>query len=57
MDRIYNPATDKQKMPTEDEVREFIKNRKTDEIANKYIRDLRNQAVVEKKFWFEKWSF
>ncbi len=49
MDKIYNPAKDKQKMPTEDEVREFIKNRKTDEIANKYIRDLRNRAVVEKK--------
>lgn len=50
MDKIYNPAKDKQKMPTEDEVRDFIKKRKTDEIANKYIRDLRNNAVVEKKF-------
>ena len=37
-------------MPDEDEVRTFIQNRKTDEMANKYIRDLRNRAVVEKKF-------
>lgn len=50
MDKIYNPNKDKQKMPTEDEVRKFIENRKTDELANKYIRDLRNRAVVEKKF-------
>lgn len=50
MDKIYNPKTSKRNMPTEEEVREFIKNRKTDEMANKYIRDLRNQAVVEKKF-------
>ncbi len=50
MDKIYDPKTSKRNMPTEEEVREFIKNRKTDEMANKYIRDLRNRAVVESKF-------
>ena len=50
MDKIYNPQTNKKDMPTEEEVRTFIKDRKTDELANKYIRDLRNSAVVEKKF-------
>lgn len=50
MDKIYNPKKDKHDMPTEEEVRTFIKNRKTDEMANKYIRDLRNRAVVERKF-------
>lgn len=50
MDKIYNPKANKKDMPTEDEVRNFIKNRKTDEMANKYIRDLRNRAVVERKF-------
>jgi peptidyl-prolyl cis-trans isomerase SurA len=50
MDKIYNPKKDKRDMPTEEEVRTFIKNRKTDEMANKYIRDLRNRAVVERKF-------
>lgn len=50
MDKIYNPVKDKQKLPTEDEVRKFIEERKTGELANKYIRDLRNRAVVEKKF-------
>ena len=50
MDKIYNPLKDKHEMPSEDEVRAFIQNRKVDELANKYIRDLRNRAVVEKKF-------
>lgn len=50
MDKIYNPKKDKKEMPGEDEVRTFVKNRKTDELANKYIRDLRNRAVIEKKF-------
>jgi peptidyl-prolyl cis-trans isomerase SurA len=50
MDKIYNPKANKRDMPTEDEVRNFIKNRKSDEMANKYIRDLRNRAVVERKF-------
>lgn len=50
MDKIYDPKKNKRNMPTEEEVREFIKNRKTDELANKHIRDLRNRAVVERKF-------
>jgi parvulin-like peptidyl-prolyl isomerase len=50
MGKIYNPQADAQKMPDEDEVRAFIKNRKADEMANKYIRDLRNRAVVEQRF-------
>lgn len=50
MDKIYNPKQNKQELPSEDEVRKFIQNRKTDAQANKYIRDLRNRAVVEKKF-------
>ncbi len=50
MDKIYDPKRDKQEMPSKDEVRTFIENRKIEEMANKYIRDLRNRAVVEKKF-------
>lgn len=50
MDRVYDPKKAEQKMPDDEEVRKFIQNRKTDELANKYIRDLRNRAVVEKKF-------
>ena len=50
MDKVYNPSQNKQELPSEDEVRKFIQNRKTDAQANKYIRDLRNRAVVEKKF-------
>lgn len=50
MDKIYNPKNNKRELPSEEEVRTYIKNRKSDELANKYIRDLRNRAVVEKKF-------
>ena len=50
LDKIYNPKRDKQEMPSEDEVRTFIENRKAEEMANKYIRDLLNRAVVERKF-------
>ncbi len=50
LDKIYNPATDKKENPTEEEIRNYIRNKKTDEIANKYIRDLRNSAIIEKKF-------
>lgn len=50
MDRIYDPKKADAKVPDDEEVRKFIKNRKADELANKYIRDLRNRAVVEKKF-------
>lgn len=50
MDKQYDPKKADQKMPDDDEVRKFIQNRKHDEMANKYIRDLRNHAVVEKKF-------
>ena len=50
LDKMYKPGAKEKELPTEDEVRKFIENRKSDEIANKYIRDLRNRAVVEKKF-------
>ena len=50
LDQVYKPGKKEQDLPKEDDVRKFIENRKSDEIANKYIRDLRNRAVVEKKF-------
>ena len=50
LDKVYKPGKKEQELPSYDEVKKFIENRKTDEISNKYIRDLRNKAVVEKKF-------
>ena len=50
LDKKYTPGAKEKELPTEDEVRKFIENRKSDEMANKYIRDLRNRSVVEKKF-------
>ena len=50
LEKIYKPNQDEFELPSYEEVEKFIENRKSDEIANKYIRDLRNRAVVEKKF-------
>ena len=50
LDKKYTPGAKEKELPSEEEVRKFIENRKSDEIANKYIRDLRNRSVVEKKF-------
>ncbi len=50
LEKVYNPDKADKTLPSEDEVRKFIENRKSGEIENKYIRDLRNHSVVEKKF-------
>lgn len=50
LDKVYKPGEKQKEKPSVEEVKKFIENRKSDEIANKYIRDLRNRAVVEKKF-------
>ncbi len=50
LEKVYHPEKSEKTLPSEDEVRKFIENRKSGEIENKYIRDLRNRSVVEKKF-------
>lgn len=45
----YTPGVDKMPKPSEQEVARMLENKKIEEVANKYLRDLRNKAVVERK--------
>ncbi len=45
----YTPGVDKMPVPSEAEVKSLLENKKVEEIASKYLRDLRNKAVVERK--------
>lgn len=43
----YNPTKDKPKEPSDDEVRRYLQNKKTDEIVNRYTQEIRNRAIIE----------
>lgn len=49
LEKVYVPGVDKAPMPTEEEVRTMLKNKKMEETAAKYLRDLRNKAIIERK--------
>lgn len=49
MDNIFNPETDAKTMPTKKEIVSFLENKKLEEMANKYMKDLRSRALIEKK--------
>ncbi|MBR1841096.1 MAG: SurA N-terminal domain-containing protein [Alphaproteobacteria bacterium] len=49
MDRIFNPETDAKSLPTRKEVVNFLENKKLEEMATKYMKDLRSRALIEKK--------
>lgn len=49
MDRIFNPETDAKTLPTRKEIVNFLENKKLEEMANKYMKDLRSRALIEKK--------
>ncbi len=47
LEKIYRPGIDTPPSTNPDEIRELLRSKKLEEIANKYIRDLRQQAVIE----------
>lgn len=49
LEKIFNPATDAQKLPTKKEVQTYLENKKLEELAAKYMKDLRSKALIEKK--------
>ncbi len=49
LEKIFNPSYDKEDLPSRHAVRKFLENKKLEEYANKYIKDLRNRALIEKK--------
>lgn len=49
MEKIFDPQKDAKSLPTRNEVRVMLENKKLEEYADKYLQDLRNHAFVEKK--------
>lgn len=49
LEKIFNPATDKLDLPSEHEIRSYLENKKLEEFSEKYIKDLRSRALIEKK--------
>lgn len=49
LEKIYIPGVDKAPVPTEEEIKSMLKNKKMEETAAKYLRDLRNKAIIERK--------
>ena len=49
LEKIFNPAIDKPEMPSRKEVKSFLENKKLEEYSNRYIKNLRSRALIEKK--------
>ena len=49
LEKTYVPGVDKAPVLEEKQVREMLENKKMEEIAEKYIRDLRNKAIINRK--------
>ncbi len=47
LNQKFNPKKDKPTMPTKEEIKNFLTNQKLETMAQKYIQDLRQQAVIE----------
>jgi len=45
----HTPGVDKFPVPSETEVLRMLENKKMEEIANKYLRDLKNKAIIDRK--------
>lgn len=49
MEKVFNPQTDAKDLPERKQVKSYLENKKLEEFSNKYIKDLRNKALIEKK--------
>lgn len=49
MEKIFNPKTDAKSLPERRQVKAYLENKKLEEFSTKYIKDLRNRALIEKK--------
>lgn len=49
LEKVYVPGVDKAPVLEEKQVREMLENKKMEETAEKYIRDLRNKAIINRK--------
>ncbi len=49
LDKIFDPQRDAKSFPSKKEIRAYLQNKKLEEYSIKYMRDLRNKALIEKK--------
>lgn len=49
LERTFNPETDAKVLPTRKEIVSYLENKKLEEFSNKYMKDLRSHALIEKK--------
>ena len=49
LEKIFNPKTDTPQIPSKEEMRTFLENKKLEEYSNRYIKNLRSRALIEKK--------
>lgn len=49
LQKRYTPGVDTMPVPSEKEIARILENKKMEEIANKYLRDLKNKAVIDRK--------
>lgn len=49
LEKIFNPVIDKPEIPSRKEVKSFLENKKLEEYSNRYIKNLRSRALIEKK--------
>jgi peptidyl-prolyl cis-trans isomerase SurA len=49
LEKIFNPQHDKENLPQREEIKTFLENKKLEEFSDRYIKELRSHALIEKK--------
>lgn len=49
LEKIFNPSSDAKSLPTKAEIKEMLMNKKLEEYSNKYLKNLRSHALIEKR--------
>ncbi len=49
LEKVYVPGVDKAPDMSENEIKNMLKSKKMEEVAEKYIRDLRNKAIINRR--------
>lgn len=49
LEKIFDPQRDAKNFPSRKEIKTYLQNKKLEEYSIKYMRDLRNKALIEKK--------
>ena len=49
LEKRYRPEVDKAPVPDAATVRKMLESKQMEETATKYLRDLRNQAIIERR--------